>query len=192
LQWEKLSFPFTIEVDYIKEQLASFRRELRTERGFIWQSWDQAAQWCVQRNVNLPEALLWADSATNNFGGEKSFQAWSTKAQILQKLGRNTEAGATMEKALPFGSMNDVHQYARQLLGLKMTKAAFDVFKKNYDKYPDQFTTVMGMMRGYAATGDTQKAMEFANKALPMAPEGQKTYVQGLIDKLKDGKDINQ
>lgn len=193
LQWEKLAIPFKIEVDYIKEQVESFRRELRTEKGFLWESWDQAAQWCVQHNTNLEQALVWADTATSTtFGGEKSFQAWSTKAQIQQKLGRNAEAAETMKKALPYGNMNQVHQYARQLLGLKFTKAAFDVFKQNYDKYPDQFTTVMGMMRAYAATGDNKKAMEFAEKALAMAPEGQKTYVQGIVDKLKAGKDINQ
>ena len=61
LQWEKLSISFKLEVDYVKEQIASFQRELRTEKGFIWQSWDQAAQWCVQRNTNLEQALQWAD-----------------------------------------------------------------------------------------------------------------------------------
>ena len=90
LQWEKLSIPFTIEVDYVKDQLESFRKELRTEKGFIWQSWNQAAQWCVQHNTNLEQALAWTDSATNaGFGGDRSFPAWSTKAQVLQKLGKN-------------------------------------------------------------------------------------------------------
>jgi len=88
LSWERLTISFKIEVDYVKEQLASFRRELQTEKGFIWQSWQQAAQWSLDRNVNLDEALLWADSASSGtFGGDKSFQAASTKAQILDKLG---------------------------------------------------------------------------------------------------------
>src|SRR4030095_4353260 len=47
MQWEKLSIPFKIEVDYVKDQIESFRSELRTEKGFIWQSWNQAAQWCL-------------------------------------------------------------------------------------------------------------------------------------------------
>ena len=192
LQWEKLSIPFKIEVDYVKEQLESFRRELRTENGFIWQSWDQAAQWCVQHNTNLEEALLWTDSATNGgFGGEKSFQAWSTKAQVLQKLGKGAEAASVMQKALPLGSMNDVHQYARQLLGMKLSKMAFDVFKTNFEKYPNEFTTLMGMTRGYSATGDYKNALKYANLALPLAPTQQKASVQNMIDKLKDGKDIN-
>jgi len=193
LQWEKLSIPFLVEVDYIKEQLASFRRELRTENGFIWQSWNQAAQWSLQHNTNLEEALAWTDSATNNgFGGAQSFNAWSTRAQILQKLGRGAEAAAVMQKALPFGTMNDLHQYGRQLLNLKMPKEAFEVFKKNLEKNPGKFTTLMGMTRGYSALGDYKKALTYANQALPLAPDqNNKNSVMTIIDKLKERKDIN-
>src|SRR5678810_583132 len=34
LQWEKLMIPFKIETDYMKDQLASFRNELRNSKGF--------------------------------------------------------------------------------------------------------------------------------------------------------------
>jgi len=193
LQWEKLSIPFKIEVNYIRDQIESFRRELRTEKGFGWESWNQAAQWCVQHDSNLEEALLWTDSSTGpTFGGDRSFQAWSTKAQVLQKLGRGPEAAAIMQKALPFGNMNEVHQYGRQLLGLKFYKMAFDVFKQNFDKYPNQFTTLMGMTRGYSALGDFKNALKHAQLALPMAPDQQnKNNIEASIQKLKDGKDIN-
>ena len=192
LQWEKLAIPVKIEVDYINEQIQSFRRELRTDRGFLWESWDQAAQWCVQHNVNLNEASMWADTATGPiFGGDRSFQAWSTKAQILQKMGRNEEAAQVMKKALPYGNMNELHQYGRQLLGMKLNKMAFDVFKANYDKYPNQFTTLMGLTRGYSAIGDYPNALKYANLALPLAPEPQKANVLTMIDKLKAGKDVN-
>ena len=192
LQWEKLAIPFKIETDYIRDQLASFRKELRTENGFIWQSWDQAAHWALQNNTNLEEALLWSDSATNNgFGGAQSFQAWSTRAQILQKLGRQEEAAAAMKTAMPFGSMNDVHQYARQLITLKMYKDAFNVFKSNHDKYPNQYTTLLGLARGYSALGDYKNALKYANLAYPLAPEAQKAGVSGMVEKLKEGKDIN-
>lgn len=192
LQWEKLSIGFRIEVDYIKTQIESFRNELRTEKGFIWQSWDQAAGWCAERNVNLEEALRWTDSSTNNFGGEKSFTAWSTRAQVLTKLGRTDEAAEVMKKALPLGSMNEIHQYGRQLLSLKLFKQAFDIFKLNYDKNPDQFTTLMGLTRGYSGLGDFKNALKYANMAMNKAPdEANKKYVQGLADKLKEGKDIN-
>ncbi|MBK5270019.1 MAG: DUF2911 domain-containing protein, partial [Bacteroidia bacterium] len=193
LQWEKLAIPFKIETDYIKDQIESFRRQLRTEKGFLWESWNQAAQWCVQHNTNLEEALLWADTASGtSFGGDRSFQAWSTKAQVLQKLGRNAEAGEVMKKALPFGNMGEIHQYARQLLGLNMNKEAFDIFKMNYDKNPNQFTTIIGLTRGYSALGDFKNALKYATMALPLAPNQQnKTNVETMIDKLKQGKDVN-
>lgn len=193
LQWEKLSIPFKVKVDYINTQIASFRQELRTERGFFWLSWNQAAQWCLQHNVNLDEALLWSDSATSaGFGGDRIFGAWATKAQLLQKLGRPEDANAVMKKALPLGSMTDLHQYGRQLLGLKMKKEAFEVFKLNFDKNPNQYTTCMGLTRGYSALGDFKNALKYANLALPLAPDEQnKKTVQAILEKLKEGKDIN-
>jgi len=193
LSWEKLMIPFKVEVDYVKAQLASFRNELRTDKGFIWQSWEQAANWCLQRNVNLDEALMWADSATSpGFEGAKSFRAASTKAQILDKLGRSSEALAVMKAMLPNASMGEIHQYGRTLLTQKKTKEALEVFKSNYDKYPNQFTTLMGLVRGYSATGDYPNALKYANQALPLAPDtNNKNNVTTMIDKLKAGKDVN-
>ena len=192
LSWEKLMFSFKVETDNLKNQLESFRKELRTDRGFLWESWDQAALWCVQNNTNLQQALQWADTASGvSFGGDRVFQPWSTKAQILQKLGRNAEAAESMKKALPLGNMNEIHQYARQLLELKFYKEAFDVFKLNYDKNPNTFTTLMGLTRGYSGIGDFKNALKYAQQALPITPAQQKTNVEMMIQKLKDGKDIN-
>jgi len=192
LQWEKLRIPFKVEVDYIQAQLASFRRELRTEKGFIWESWDQAAQWCVQRNVNLDEALLWSDSATSrSFGGDKSFQAASTKAQILDKLGRGNEAVALMNKMLPNATMNEIHGYGRSLIAAKKPKEALEVFKMNYQKNPNQMTTLIGLVRGYSANGDYKTALDYATKALPTVDAQNKANLATMIEKLKAGKDVN-
>ncbi len=193
LQWEKLSIPFKIDVDYRKTQVESFRKELRSDKGFSWNAWDQAAQWSVQNNTNLEEALMWSDSATGlTFGGDRVFQAWSTKAQILQKLGRGAEATEVMKKALPLGNVFEIHQYGRQLIGSKMYKEAFDVFKMNSDKNPNQFTTLVGLTRGYSALGDYKNALKYAKLALPMAPNQlNKTTVETMIDKLGKGKDVN-
>lgn len=192
LMWEKLMIPFKVEVDYIKAQLASFRNELRTEKGFIWQSWEQAANWCLQRNINLDEALLWADSASSRtFGGDKSFQAASTKAQILEKLGKKDEASAIMKNALPNASMNEIHGYGRSLLTQKKPKEALEVFKMNFQKNPNQMTTLVGLVRGYSANGDYKTALDYANKAMAVTDTQNKSNIQTMIDKLKAGKDVN-
>lgn len=193
LEWEKLVIPFEIEVDQINTQLASFRKELRTEKGFNWQSWDQAAQYCAQNKTNLDEALLWADTATSvNFGGDKSFIAWSTKAMVLDGLGKTQEAADVMKKAYPYGNMNELYFYARNLTRLKKGQQALDVFKIDYDKYPDQFLTNAGMARGYSAIGDYKKALTYALKAQAQAPDpANKNIVNTMVQKLQGGKDIN-
>jgi len=193
LQWEKLMIPFKVETNYIEDQLASFRNELRTERGFFWLAWDQAAQWCLQHNVNLEQALQWADSASGqSFGGAALFGPKSTKAQILTKLGRTAEAEALMKEALPLANVQEVHQYGRSLLAQKKAKEALEVFQMNYKKNPNQFTTIMGLTRGYSANGDYKNALKFASMALPLAPnEPNKKFVSDAIDKLKKGQDIN-
>lgn len=193
LEWEKLQIPFRVETDYIHDQLTSFRNELRTERGFYWLAWNQAAQWCLQHNVNLDEALLWADSASGpSFGGQNQFRALSTKAQVLARLGRNDEASNVMKQAMPYATVFDLHQYGRQLIAEKRYKEALEVFKTNYQKNPNQFTTLMGLTRGYAANGDYKNALKYASQAAPLAPDDQnKKSVESAIEKLKKGQDIN-
>src|SRR6266487_701703 len=155
LEWEKLMIPFKVEVDLINTQLETFRKELQTDKGFLWESWAQAAQWCVQNNTNLDQALLWSDTATSlNFGGDRSFRAWSTKAQVLEKLGKTAAADSIMQKAIPYAGVFELHQYGRQLIQQKRYKDALSIFKMNYDKNPNQFVTLMGLTRGYSANGD--------------------------------------
>jgi hypothetical protein len=194
LLWEKLMIPFKVETDYINQQLASFREELHGEKSFNpgWQSWAQAATFCVQNNVNLEEALTWSDMAISGvYIGEKNFLTLSTKAQLLNKMNRAAEADSLMKAALPMGTMQQLHAYGRQLLQQKKNKEAFDVFKINYDKNPNVFTTNMGMMRAWSANGDNKKALGFAQKAQPQAPDkNTKDYLEGVIKQLQAGKPL--
>ncbi|MBC7981927.1 DUF2911 domain-containing protein [Candidatus Parcubacteria bacterium] len=193
LVWEKLSIPFKIQTDVTKTQIASFRKELRSDKGFNWLGWNQAAQWCAQHNVNLDEALLWSDSATSQtFGGNTQFQTYATKAQILSLLGRDDEAATVIRNSMQYASMLDIHFYGRQLLTANKKEQAFDIFKANLAKYPKQFTTMMGMARGYSAMGDYKNALKYAQQAQPMAPDNlNKQAVDTAIGKLREGKDMN-
>jgi hypothetical protein len=195
LVWEKLMIPFKVEVDLVKLQLESFRRELRGERSFSpgWQSFEQAARYTSDKNTDLEEGLKWADQAVNDqFVGQANFVTLSTKADILTKLGRTAEADSTMKKALPLGTVQQLHQYGRQLLADKKNAAALEVFKMNYQKNPGLFATTVGLTRGYSANGDYKTALKYANLALPLAANAQaKKVVEDMIAKLKDGKDVN-
>ncbi|MEP7277504.1 MAG: DUF2911 domain-containing protein [Bacteroidota bacterium] len=193
LAWEKLVIPFKVEVDYVNEQLASFRRQLRSQTGFNWEPWNQAAQWALQKGVDLDEALLWSDSATSQiFGGAPNFSAWITRAQLLIKLNRAAEADSILNVKLSLATMQEVHVYGRSLLAQKKTKQAFDIFKSNYDKYPNVFTTNIGMARAYSAIGDYKKAMRYAKKAQTQVPDPlNKTSLDKMIQLLQERKDVN-
>jgi tetratricopeptide (TPR) repeat protein len=194
LSWEKLSIPFKVEVDYLKQQFDALVAESQNPRSFTSQSLNIAANWTLQNNYQLEKGLEWATLATNsNFPGDPtSFPALSTKAAILDKLGKSDEAAAVIKTAMPFGSVVQLQQLGRQLLAAKKPQAALEVFKFNYDKNPNQFITLTGMARGLSANGEYAKALEYASKALPLAPnDANKQAVQAMIDKLKAGKDIN-
>jgi hypothetical protein len=194
LSWEKLAIPFKVEVDYLKQQFEAFVAESQNPRSFTSQSLNIAASWALQNDYQLEKGLEWATKATSpTFPGDPtSFPALSTKAAILEKLGKSPEAAAVIKSALPFGNVGQLQQLGRQFLASKNLKLAMEIFQFNYEKNPNQFAALVGMARGLSATGEYAKALEFANKALPLAPnEANKQAVQAMIDKLKAGKDIN-
>jgi transposase len=50
----------------------------------------------------------------------------------------------------------------------------------------------MGMMRGYSAINNYKKALEYAQKALPQAPDKvNKDNIERLMKMLQEGKDVN-
>jgi tetratricopeptide (TPR) repeat protein len=194
LSWEKLTIPFKVEVDHLKQQFDAFVAESQNPRGFTSQGLIIAANWCLQNNYQLEKALDWATLASGQgFPGDpNSFAAHSTKATILYKLNKPDEAATVVKTALPLGNVGQLQQFGRQLITAKNPKAALEVFQYNYNKNPDQLITLTGMARGLSANGEYNKALEYANKALPLAPnEANKQAIQGMIDKLKAGKDVN-
>ena len=194
LTWEKLSIPFKVEVDLLKQQFEALISEAQHPGGFTSQSLNIAAGWCLQNNYELQKGLEWATSATGkSFPGDpSSFPALVTKASLLDKLGKADEAATALNNALPFGTVLQLQQLGRQLIAAKKPTAALTVFRFNYDKNPGLFITLVGMARGLSANGEYDKSLESAIKALPLAPDdANKHAITEMIEKLKAGKDIN-
>jgi tetratricopeptide (TPR) repeat protein len=193
LMWEKKMIPFKIEADIHKIQMAHFRSELKTKPGFTWQAFVQAVNYCLQNNIELEQALAWADEAiTARYVGQKNFQTLSAKANVLMALNRNVEAEKLMDEALPLGSMIDLHQYGRLLITLKKPDRALSVFQTNYKNNPNVFTTNVGLGRAFSAAGNYKKAITYFEAALKQAPDdGNKNNVASLIKKIREGKDAN-
>ncbi len=192
MSWEKRRIPFTIAVERKKLQIEAFKSDFRITRPYY--DFMDAAYWCVGNNYDLEQALKWMDRAIYfRVMGEKNFRSLSAKAAVLTKMNRLDEAKKVMDEALPLGEINDVHFYARNLLGQNQPKEAFKVFKLNYDKHPDDFIATVGMARGYSAIGDFKKALAYLKVALPKAPdEANKTRVQEMTKRAEKGEDINK
>lgn len=192
LLWEYWKIPFTVGVDAKKTVLADIKRQMSGALGFDPPSLTTAANWCLQNDINLEEALHWATTAVEpNLGGLKTFSALSTQSGLLEKLGRKAEAAETMKAALENGSAIELHQYGRQLLAQKKTTEALAVFEQNFKKHNGTWPTHVGMMRGYSATGNLKKALEHAKAALSQAPdELNKRTLTEAIKKLEEGKPL--
>lgn len=196
LQWENKKIAFKIDVPNVNDlYLAGIRNELRSSPGFEHQAWMQAAQFCVNNNINLEEALTWADAAINMpFIGQENFNTLQTKAMVLTALKRHNEANALMDKAikLPTATVQAVHQYGRALLNQGENKKALEVFQYNFKAHPEEkFTTYVGLARGYAANNNTKEAIKNWELAIKNIPENQKANIalyEGELKKLKEGK----
>jgi tetratricopeptide (TPR) repeat protein len=193
MQWEKLSIPFKVEVDVENIVIARLREQITSQKGFNSTNMLQAAQYCLNKNINLEEALAWSIRAINGFQGQKSFITLRNLATAYEKLNRIPEADSTMNEALLIATANQYTAYGRQLITQKRADKAMEIFKASEKRYGSVWGVNNGLMSGYSAKGDFKNAIKYAEKALPQAPnDAAKKILEGQIAKLKEGKDINQ
>ncbi|MBT1696863.1 tetratricopeptide repeat protein [Fulvivirgaceae bacterium PWU4] len=193
MQWEKVKIPFKVSVDLKKEMVASFRREFNSGIFYrYWQNMQMAANYCLINDVNLEEALGWADRSINTYFGEANFLTLSTQAGLLEKLGKKAAADSVMKKALPMATLLQLNSYGRTLVRQKKYKEAFEIYKLNYDKNPDDIYTRIGMVIGYAGVGNTKEALKYAEKAMALADDSNtKSYIEKMVADVKAGKPVN-
>ena len=188
LRWERLAVPFRVAVDVPKVTVASLRRQLRSIPGFTWQGWNEAAAYCLENRTNLEEALKWADTSIQN---EERFENLDVKSKLLRATGKTAEADALKTKALGIANALQLHNSARELLAEKKVAEAVAVFESNVRKHPDDWFVYLGLARGLAASGNYKEAAKNVRIAQSKSPEVNRRYLQGLIDKLDAGKDID-
>ncbi len=197
LRWEDLQVPLTIEVEDVNALWADqMRTDLRGWAGFAWQSWQQAAEFCADNKVNLPEALVWAQRAVSDpySGGEENFVTLMTLSKLQAANGRADDAAKTFDRAVSHRTAGPVqiHQAARALQREGKKDQAVKLYQLNAKRYPNEWPVRSGLMRAYAATGDTKKALAEAKLALAQAPDdANKKNLQGLIQKLEKGESID-
>ncbi|MEM1135942.1 MAG: DUF2911 domain-containing protein [Bacteroidota bacterium] len=190
MQWENKKVSFNISTPNVNElYLSAIREELTNSNGFNYMSWVSAVNFCVQNEVNLEEALTWADYAISApFIGQQNFNTLQAKAGVLYKLGKVDEAEKIMLTAvdLPGTTVQQIHNYGRSLIAVEKPAKALEVFMINRKKHPkDNFTTNVGLARGYEAVGDTKKAIKHWEVAIENIPESQKVNMAAYENELK-------
>ena len=198
LQWEKKRISFKIDAGDVNNMYVSMmRNQLRSNVGFDYRNFSQAANFCATNKINLDEALAWADQAMNPIplGGKREFNTLQAKSNVLLAMGKNAEADALMQEAIHSSdaSVQAIHQYGRGLLNAGQKEKAMEVFKFNAQKNlaTDKFTPNVGLARGYTALGDTKNAIKYWEEAIKNIPDNQKPFIktyQGELDKLKSAK----
>ena len=204
LQWERKRVPLRIDVPNTKElYVAQIRKDLLSWPGFNYQNWQNAAQMCVALNINLEEALVWAEKAIsepfrNAGAGRADFSTYQTKALVLNALGRIADADTVMDVAVRFPGTDapSIYVYGMRMLRNSRNARAMEIFRLNRQRHPDdKFVTAIGLARGYAATGDKKSAIGEYELALrnvpPVVPPilpGGTAQVEKELRALKDVK----
>jgi len=188
LHWAELEVPIAFELDSDAITLASIDDQLKGLGQFFWMGGNQAANWALQNEVALEEALGWVESSIQV---EERFENLSTKAQLLEKTGEAEQAAEIMERALEVANAGQLHNFGRTLLGQGEIERAVEIFRTNVERNPDTWFVEVGLARALSAQGELAEAAEQMKISLAKAPEDQKDYIQGLVDQLEAGNDIN-
>lgn len=185
LQWEKTRIPFKIEFDVNEIVIDNARAELKGPAGFGWRGYNDAANYCLQNNTNLEEAMIWIDKS---LASTKGFTNGMVKVGILMNTGKIAEAEKLADEVFPTGSPNQINNYGYTLLGMKKVKEAIKVFTYNVEKNPnDPF--IWGFMdslgEAHLINGDKKNALKYYKLAKTKAPSNQQAYLDGVIAGIK-------
>jgi len=188
LRWEKVAVPFRVGFDVKATTLKSIHNQLRSVGGFTWAGYDEAANWCLDNNYNLEEALKWEDTSIAN---EDRFENWETKARILAAMGKKDESEKALNTALSKATALQLYVYARGLQRNGNSARAFELYPQVVKRDPNHWLSHVAQARIASKAGDFTTASKEMKQAIASAPDGNKPQLEGLLVKLDAKTDIN-
>jgi hypothetical protein len=189
LRWGKVAVPFHVKVDTMAITDRSIANQLRNTGGFTWAGYDEAANWNLDSNYKLDEALKWEDTSIQN---EERFENLETKSRILDALGKKQEAAAMLTKALDKADAVQLYVYARGLQRQKQQDKAFELYRRDAKQFPDHWITHLGSARIASGSGNFDVAVKEMKLSIAAAPDQQKTFLQPMLKRLENKEDINK
>lgn len=167
LNWDKKQFPVKIEFDVDKIVMDNAAQELKGPTGFSWQGYFSAANYALQNNTNLDEAITWIDKA---IAQNKTFNTLNTKSGLLKAKGQTTDADKVMNEALNVATENELNLYAYNLINGGQQDKAIEIFILNTKKHPESANVWDSLGEAYALKGDKQNAITNFKKSLSLNP----------------------
>jgi tetratricopeptide (TPR) repeat protein len=168
LNWEKKQFPVKIEFAVADIVLENAATELQGDKGFSWQAHASAANYAIQNNSHLEQALAWSDRA---IGQNRNFTTLNTKARVLEKMGKKSLADSISAEAFKLATEAELNAYGYQLLNQGNHDKAIEIFTLNTKKFPKSANCYDSLGEAYATKGDKEQAIANFKKALAMNPE---------------------
>ena len=183
LDWEKKRFPVKVSFDVDQIVYNNARQELTGTTGFSWQGYHSAAQYLLQTEKELDQALAWSIVASNQ---HPAFNTLNVKAGILEKLGREEEAADAREKAMEQANEAELNIHGYQLLNAGMHDKAIEIFTLNTKRYPKSANVWDSLGEAYAMAGKEKEAIRHFEKALSMdPPENVRANSEKYLARLK-------
>ena len=182
LHWEKLAVSIPLSVPVNQVVMDTLRQQYRDLPRFFPQAWIEGARWALQHNTELDVAEAWADSAVQI---QPSFAGLRLKAAIQERRGNAAGAAALREQALGLATEPDINVLGYQLLGQNKMDEALVLFRKNVKDYPRSWNVYDSLGEALAKQGNKKEALANYQRALSLAPEGQKARINGVIAGLK-------
>jgi hypothetical protein len=189
MRWEKVAVTFKVAVKVNDLVTASIHRQLHGLNQYYWEGWDDAAGYFLANKMNLDEALKDEEQSIQI---EERYDNLMSKSRVLDAIGRKDEATVFKNKALEKANAVQLYVYGRQLQGDKKQDEAFALYRSNAKKYPDDWTSHLGLARVYSGRGDFDSAVKEMNAALPGAPDTNKPSIENYLKRLQAKDDINR
>lgn len=189
MRWEKVAVPFKVHVNVNDIVTASIHRQMHGLNQYYWEGWDDAAGYLLANKINLDEALKDEDLSIQ---AEERYDNLMNKSKVLEAMGRPQDAEAFRTKALDKANALQLYIYARQLQAQKKQDQALAIYKENAKKFPDYWTTHLGLARVYSAQGDFDNAVKEVKLSLTGAPDANKNALEGYVKRLQAKDDINR
>lgn len=113
LEWENVRVPFRVGIDTHAITEGSLKDQLRSQKRYIWMSWDDAANYLLGEKLSLDDALAYANKSIEI---EDRFDNELTKSNVLAALNRPADAELARHRALDLANAKQLRDYADDLL----------------------------------------------------------------------------